>query len=63
MGGLVILLIFRIFVHLISGVMKKTDVKVKEKVHVSRPQVHAKSKTSNLKTSKNYVKKYKGQGK
>lgn len=29
----------------------------------SRPGVHAKSKTSKLKTSKNYVKKYKGQGK
>jgi len=27
-----------------------------------RPGVHAKSKTSNLKKSKNYVKKYKGQG-
>jgi hypothetical protein len=30
---------------------------------VSRPGVHAKSKTSKLKTSKNYKKKYKGQGK
>ena len=28
-----------------------------------RPGIHAKSKSSNLKTSKNYVKKYKGQGK
>lgn len=28
-----------------------------------RPGVHAKSKTSKLKTSKNYVKKYKSQGK
>jgi hypothetical protein len=27
-----------------------------------RPGVHAKSKTSKLKQSKNYVKKYKGQG-
>jgi len=27
-----------------------------------RPSVHAKSKTSNLKQSKNYVKKYRGQG-
>lgn len=27
-----------------------------------RPGVHAKSKSSSLKTSKNYVKKYKGQG-
>jgi hypothetical protein len=29
---------------------------------ISRPGVHAKSKTSNNKKSKNYVKKYKGQG-
>ena len=29
---------------------------------VKRPGVHAKSKTSNLKTSKNYTKQYKGQG-
>ena len=27
-----------------------------------RPGVHAKSKSSSLKTSKNYKKKYKGQG-
>ena len=30
---------------------------------VSRPGVHAKSKTSSLKSSKNYKKSYKGQGK
>jgi len=30
---------------------------------ISRPGVHAKSKTSNLKTSKLYKKVYKGQGK
>lgn len=28
-----------------------------------RPGIHAKSKSSNLKSSKNYVKKYRGQGK
>jgi hypothetical protein len=28
-----------------------------------RPGVHSKSKTSKLKTSKNYTKKYRGQGK
>ena len=28
-----------------------------------RPNTHAKSKTSNLSTSKNYKKKYRGQGK
>ncbi len=27
-----------------------------------RPGVHAKSKSSNIKSSKNYVKKYRGQG-
>lgn len=32
------------------------------KPDVSRPGVHAKTKTSSLKTSKNYKKKYKGQG-
>lgn len=30
---------------------------------VSRPGVHAKSKSSSLKSSKNYKKTYKGQGK
>jgi len=34
-----------------------------EKSKKKRPGVHAKSKSSNLKTSKNYVKKYRGQGK
>ena len=34
----------------------------KEAVKVSRKGVHAKSKTSELKASKNYKKKYKGQG-
>ena len=29
---------------------------------VKRPGMHAKSKMSNLKTSKNYTKQYKGQG-
>tara|TARA_X000000950_G_C13838976_1_gene629369 strand:+ start:919 stop:1059 length:141 start_codon:yes stop_codon:yes gene_type:complete len=33
-----------------------------EKSKVSRPGIHSKSKTSNLKSSKNYVKKYRGQG-
>ncbi len=30
---------------------------------VKRPGIHAKSKTSVLKSSKNYTKKYRGQGK
>ena len=34
----------------------------KKKSKVRRPGVHAKTKTSNNKQSKNYVKKYKGQG-
>tara|TARA_E500000331_G_C17200658_1_gene689159 strand:+ start:1027 stop:1161 length:135 start_codon:yes stop_codon:yes gene_type:complete len=29
---------------------------------IKRPGIHAKSKTSNLKSSKNYIKRYKGQG-
>ena len=32
-------------------------------VKVSRPGVHAKTKTSQLKSSKNYKKLYRGQGK
>ena len=42
---------------------KMNLVVFKKKPKISRPGVHAKSKTSNLKQSKNYVKKYKGQGK
>ncbi len=34
----------------------------KEKSKVRRPGVHAKTKSSNNKQSKNYVKKYRGQG-
>ena len=34
----------------------------KEKTKVRRPGVHAKTKTSNNKQSKNYVKRYRGQG-
>lgn len=34
-----------------------------DKTYVSRPGVHSKSKTSKLKSSKNYKKKYIGQGK
>lgn len=35
----------------------------KEKPKVSRPGVHAKTKASKLKQSKNYKKVYRGQGK
>ena len=34
----------------------------RKKTKKRRPGVHAKSKSRNLKSSKNYVKKYKGQG-
>jgi hypothetical protein len=40
----------------------QSTVKV-ETTKVSRPGVHAKSKTSSLKSSKNYKKLYRGQGK
>ena len=33
-----------------------------QKSKTKRPGCHAKSKTSTLKSSKNYVKKYRGQG-
>lgn len=35
----------------------------KEKPKVNRPGIHAKTKTSKLKQSKNYKKSYRGQGK
>jgi hypothetical protein len=41
---------------------KKTTVLVKEDKHISRPNIHSKSKSSKLKSSKNYKKIYKGQG-
>ncbi len=42
---------------------KQGEVKAMTKKNVSRPGVHSKSKTSKIKTSKNYVKKYAKQGK
>ena len=43
--------------------MAKQNLDTKKTVkNVSRPGVHAKTKTSKLKTSKFYSKKYKGQG-
>jgi hypothetical protein len=42
---------------------KQTNVKIHvAKPKVKRPNVHAKSKASKLKSSKNYLKIYKGQG-
>jgi len=40
---------------------KNTVTNILEK-NVSRPGVHAKTKTSRLKTSRNYKKAYRGQG-
>lgn len=42
---------------------KQTESNKKEARSIKRPGVHSKSKTSKLKSSKNYVKKYVGQGK
>jgi hypothetical protein len=42
---------------------KQTTATERSVKSVSRPGVHAKSKTSNLKSSKLYKKSYKGQGK
>ena len=42
--------------------IKETNTKLNS-VKKSRPGVHAKSKTSKLKSSKNYKKLYRGQGK
>jgi hypothetical protein len=41
---------------------KQTAVVGSTVKNISRPGVHAKSKTSNLKSSKSYKKTYKGQG-
>jgi hypothetical protein len=43
--------------------IKDTSVKNLVAATVSRPGVHAKTKTSKLKSSKNYKKLYRGQGK
>lgn len=44
--------------------MAKSSVNADQysKPMVTRPGVHSKTKTSNSKTNKNYVKKYRGQG-
>ena len=45
--------------------MKKTSSNTStklEKKKIKRPGVHSKNKTSKLKTSKNYTKNYRGQG-
>jgi len=42
---------------------KQQIITYKKKPKVKRPNVHSKSKTSVLKSSKNYKKIYRGQGK
>jgi hypothetical protein len=42
---------------------KQTVVTTKIEKSISRPGVHSKNKSSKLKSSKNYSKKYRGQGK
>ena len=46
-----------------TKVKTNTASSFNQKPKVSRPGVVSKKKSSSLKTSKNYVKKYKGQGK
>jgi len=41
---------------------KQTVVTLKEEKHISRPNIHSKNKSSKLKSSKNYKKSYRGQG-
>lgn len=45
-----------------AKIKSQTAATAYEKPNVSRPGVHAKTKTSALKTSKNYKKAYRGQG-
>lgn len=42
---------------------KQSEIGTQVKKFISRPGVHAKTKTSKMKSSKNYKKQYKGQGK
>jgi hypothetical protein len=46
-----------------AKIKSQTTTSFQEKPDVSRPGVHAKTKTSKLKTSKLYKKAYRGQGK
>jgi len=45
-----------------AKIKSQTTATFQEKPTVSRPGVHAKTKTSSLKSSKNYKKSYRGQG-
>jgi hypothetical protein len=46
-----------------AKIKAQTATSFYEKSKVSRPGVHAKTKTSKSKTSRNYKKPYRGQGK
>ena len=46
----------------IYNMAKQTTVFIKEDKNISRPGIHSKNKSSKLKSSKNYLKRYKGQG-
>jgi len=50
------------FFFYICTMAKKTNHQLYVAHNVSRPGVHAKTKHSNHKSSKNYTKKYRGQG-
>jgi hypothetical protein len=43
--------------------IKDSGLTTKITKNISRPGIHAKSRSSQLKSSKNYKKKYRGQGK
>jgi hypothetical protein len=43
--------------------IKDGSLTTKVTKNISRPGIHAKSRSSQLKSSKNYKKKYRGQGK
>jgi hypothetical protein len=45
-----------------AKVKSQSSIVFREKPKVSRPGVHAKTKTSTSKSSKNYKKRYRGQG-
>jgi hypothetical protein len=45
-----------------AKIKSQTVSSFQEKPQVSRPGVHSKTKTSQLKSSKNYKKTYRGQG-
>ena len=47
---------------IMAAKVKSEAAKWKPKASIKRPGVVSKKKSSSMKTSKNYVKKYKGQG-